>query len=229
MVSFEVNFSYDDRASKAKYVWEKYKSILQGQKILDVGADQCHLKEHMDVDASYWGVGLGGNPDQQVDLEQNGLPFEDDEFDVVLCLDVLEHLENIHQVFDDLCRVARKHVIISLPNPLRCLWKRLCSEDYQPGQMMKFYGLPLEPPEDRHKWFFDAEEAERFIYYRAGKNGMHVVHLDFDSHFSPSRSKRGKVKALARRLLLRKDLELKRLYSGRLWAVLEKTVGDRQL
>lgn len=34
---------------------------------------------------------------------------------------------------------------------------------------MKFYGLPLDPPDDRHRWFFGPEEALNFIIYRANK------------------------------------------------------------
>lgn len=33
-----------------------------------------------------------------------------------MALDVLEHTNTIHHAFDELCRVARRHVIIALPN-----------------------------------------------------------------------------------------------------------------
>ena len=192
--------------------------ILRGRKILDVGADKCYLKQHLDEGASYRGIGLGGHPDQQVDLEQGEIPFPDNSFDCVLCLDVLEHLEHIHQIFDECCRVAREHVIISLPNPLCLVYNRLCFGDYRPGQFTKFYGLPLEPPPDRHRWFFSYEEAEKFILYRAGLNGMRILQMEPQGVGSePSRWKR-----LARMILFRNDLNLKNLYAGTLWAVLEK-------
>ena len=83
---------------------------------------------------------------------------------------------------------------------------------------MKFYGLPLEPPEDRHKWLFSNEEAEKFILYRAGLNRMRVLQMDnYGIGREPTRWKR-----LARMLLFRNDLNLKNLYAGTLWAVLEK-------
>ncbi|GAG42554.1 unnamed protein product, partial [marine sediment metagenome] len=68
--------------------------------------DECHLKQHLDEGASYWGIGLGEHLDQQVNLEKEKIPFPENSFDCVLCLDVLEHLEHIHQVFDELCRVT---------------------------------------------------------------------------------------------------------------------------
>ena len=174
---FHSDYKYTDRSSKAEYVWRKYRSILTGS-ILDVGADECHLKSHLDEDTSYLGIGLGGTPDRQVDLE-NGVPFPDNSFDCVLCLDVLEHLENIHDVFDELCRIAKKYVILSLPNPHMVLLNYKKAElNYSDEQHIKFYGLPLEKPADRHRWFFSGEEACRFILYRAEKNGMQVIQLD---------------------------------------------------
>lgn len=218
---FHTNHRYADRETKAKYVWLKYRSILKGR-ILDIGADECYLKQYLPADAEYWGIGLGGHPDQQVDLEQEKIPFPDNSFDCVLCLDVLEHLENIHEVFDELCRVTRHYVIILLPNPWKNFYNMLRRGEYRPGQPMKFYGLPLEPPEDRHKWFFSCEEAEKFILYRSGKMGMRVVQMDYQGVGSEGRGWRRLVRAIARSVLFRNDLNLKALFSGPLWVVLEK-------
>jgi len=218
---FQTDYRYTDRETKAQYVWLKYQPILRDRKILDVGTDECHLKQHPDEEASYWGIGLGGHPDQEVDLEKEGIPFPDNSFDCVLCLDVLEHLENIHRIFDELCRVTRHHVIISLPNPLGLLYHRLRFGDYLPGQLTKFYGLPFEPPPDRHRWFFSNEEAEKFILYRAGLNGMRVLQMDnYGMGGEPTRWRR-----LACFILFRHDFNLKNLYAGTLWAVLEKIGG----
>ena len=171
---------------------------------------------------STWASGLGGHPDQQVDLDKEGIPFPDSSFDCVLCLDVLEHLEHIHQVFDECCRVARHHLIVSLPNPLGVAYGRLRFGDYRPGQFTKFYGLPLEAPADRHRWFFSYGEAEKFICYRAGLNGMRVLQMEPERMGGePTRWKR-----LARMVLFRNDLNPRNLYAGTLWAVLERIADD---
>jgi 2-polyprenyl-3-methyl-5-hydroxy-6-metoxy-1,4-benzoquinol methylase len=43
------------------------------------------------------------------------LPFEDDRFDLVLCLEVLEHLERPSAAVGELRRVAREHLVLSVP------------------------------------------------------------------------------------------------------------------
>ena len=43
------------------------------------------------------------------------LEFTDDAFDVVICLEVLEHLERPADAVRELARVARKHLLVSVP------------------------------------------------------------------------------------------------------------------
>ena len=116
IMQFHTDFKYTSREDKPEYVWWKYGEILRG-KILDVGADECGLKRFLPEGAEYMGIGLGGSVDVAIDLEKERLPYEDNSFDCVLCLDVLEHLDNLHEVFDELCRVTGKYLVISLPNP----------------------------------------------------------------------------------------------------------------
>jgi len=218
-VRFTTDFHYTDRTSKARYVWLKYGEILRGSRILDVGADECHLKEHLDPSATYWGVGKGGNPDQEVDLESGELPFADGSYDCVLCLDVLEHLENAHFIFDELCRVARRHLVVSFPNPWAVFWHMLRARDYRPRQPLKFYGLPPERPPDRHRWFFSQREAREFIEHRAANRGMQILQMDNESDVPPRLDWK---KRWAMSILLRPDVDVESLYVGPLWAVLEK-------
>ena len=216
-------YVFADRETKARYVWLKYRTILENSSILDVGAGECHLKNHLPDSASYWGIGLGGYPDQQIDLEKENIPFPDDSFDCVLCLDVLEHLENIHEVFDELCRVSRRYVVISLPNPWADLYNVLRFGDYCPGQPMKFYGFPQNKTEDRHKWFFSNEDARCFVEYRAIKNDMTVAQINnIVTGGEPGNRVMRRLRKFARDFLFRKDLNVDNLYAGTLWAVLKK-------
>lgn len=44
------------------------------------------------------------------------LPYKDHSFDLVLCLEVLEHLENPKKAISEIIRVSKKSAIISVPN-----------------------------------------------------------------------------------------------------------------
>jgi SAM-dependent methyltransferase len=44
------------------------------------------------------------------------LPFKNNTFDLVVCTEVLEHLENPKKAYRELLRVSRKYVLISVPN-----------------------------------------------------------------------------------------------------------------
>lgn len=145
--------------------------------MLDVGADEGLLGRCLPTDVNYVGIGLGGSNSNVIpyDLEQLPLPFESDSFDCVVCSDVLEHLENMHAVFDDLCRLSNRHVLLSLPNPLQCVYRCMQGNPHSPERYTKFYGLPPEREADRHRWFFTPSEARRFVRYRASKNGCSVL------------------------------------------------------
>lgn len=223
-MKFSTDFEFQDRESKARYVWLKYHPLLKGR-ILDVGADRCHLKKHLPAGTVYTGIGIEGTPDVRVDLEEEGLPFRNDSFDCALCLDVLEHLENLHSTFDELCRVSRRYVIVSLPNPWANFYKALTRNPHRhyAQDMLKFYGLPLEPPGDRHRWFFSNEDAEKFIAYRAARNAMCIVQMDNDGIRHRRLSLKTLVRRLAETILFRNDFfNFKNVRAGTLWAVLER-------
>jgi SAM-dependent methyltransferase len=44
------------------------------------------------------------------------LPFPDRAFDIVLCLEVLEHLDDPRRALVELCRVSRQWLLLSVPN-----------------------------------------------------------------------------------------------------------------
>jgi ubiquinone/menaquinone biosynthesis C-methylase UbiE len=53
-----------------------------------------------------------------LEADAEHLPFADKSFDVVISSHVLEHLPDFDQGFRELCRVARKRVIVALPTGL---------------------------------------------------------------------------------------------------------------
>lgn len=150
--------------------------------ILNVGGGgKKHLAKYLNKEISYYEIDIAGKPDLIFDLERDDLKiFKTNQFETVLCTDVLEHINDFHNVFNHLLRISNKNVIISLPNSYQSILATLSSQD-----TMKFYGLPLKKPEDRHKWFFSATDIESFfinsssIYNYKIKTLIHLG-LDYD-------------------------------------------------
>lgn len=221
---FATGLNYTDRKTKAEYVFDKYKQLLAG-KVLDVGADAMYLKPLIvNSGGAYVGIGYGQGIDYEINLESTPYPFQDKQFDTVLCLDVLEHLENIHQVFDELCRISKTYIVVSLPNPWAEFFSVLRKGDYSEAQQMKFYGLPANKPLDRHRWFFSEKEGMNFIKYCAQKNGWELLASDSERS-SRQFAGEGWTGVLARCLLksiFRRDIDSLGLHHGTSWFVLRK-------
>ncbi len=165
-------------------------------------------------DVDYLGVDVTGRSDVQLDLEYiTRLPFDTGSFDCVVCTDVLEHLDNLHLIFGELIRVAKTYVIISLPNN----WVNARQPITRGRGSLSHYGLPGEPPLDRHKWFFSMSEAEGFIHYQLGKYAVSMR----DYHVT-EKPRPWLVRALRRMRYPSQMCYLNR-YAHTLWVVLEKT------
>jgi ubiquinone/menaquinone biosynthesis C-methylase UbiE len=168
----EMKLVYRSRKERAEYAFKKYGNFLEGS-VLDVGCGEAYLKKY--VTGEYVGVDMAGSHDIFVDLEKGKMPFKDGSFDCVVCTDVLEHMNDIHAVFVELTRVTKKYVILSLPNNWAPFMGRILM-GY--GNSPKFYGLPLNQPKDRHKWFFNCEEAKAFVYGMAKRTNTRVIRCE---------------------------------------------------
>jgi Methyltransferase domain len=157
--------------AKAESVVAAYPKIWSGT-VLDVGCrDQALRRALAERPVRYVGLDIHPPADLLADLD-DGVPMGDEEADVVVALDVLEHTNDIHRAFDECCRVARSHVVIALPNQfeLHDRWATVRGRA-RSGK----YGLPLEPPADRHRWLFTFDEARAFCRHRAGPAGWRVA------------------------------------------------------
>lgn len=210
------------REDRMAYVYDKYSPLLQ-HSVLDVGADNCLLANYLPTGCEYKGIGLGGKSEKliQFNLEQAPFPFVDQRFETVVCLDVLEHLENIHEVIDEIFRVAAKNVIISLPNPIASLFGYFKKGCYSKDKQMKFYGIAPTPELDRHKWFYTPEEAGLFVQARAAANNFEVV--QFDQRGLPNMKKtKNVVKEIILKKLIGPNLSLDEIFGGTMWWALER-------
>lgn len=162
-----INFS--SRESRSRFVAARFNKYLD-KSVLDVGCFEAPLRDILNC-ASYTGIDMAGRPDLTVNLDKiDCLPFDNNKFKCVLCIDVLEHLDNLHTIFDELVRVSEKFIIVSLPN----CWCEARRPIEKGKGRFGHYGLPLHKPEDRHKWFFSLTEARQFIEGKAKELNLSI-------------------------------------------------------
>lgn len=129
--------------------------------LLDIGCRTMALKKHLKSCREYFGADLvPGENILECNLEQGLIHFEDKSFDIVVALDVLEHLENAHHALHEMIRVARRAVFVSLPNMYYIKFR--LNFLFGKGLSGK-YAFPVDPVLDRHRWVMSYSEAVNFI------------------------------------------------------------------
>lgn len=108
------------------YRFKRVKRYLYGDSVLDVGCQKADFLNLIKSDYQIAGIEVNG---ERVDccnqaLGQDAvrlgnldgrLDFEDNSFDTVVCLEVLEHLDDPEKALKELVRISRKRIIITVP------------------------------------------------------------------------------------------------------------------
>ncbi len=131
-----------------------------GETILDVGCatgDYCNkLKKHgfkcvgVDINQKYVDKTLGKGIEAYV-MDAENLDFPDNSFDTILLFEVLEHVKRPDLVLREANRVAKKNVLISVPNVTKF-------------SKLKEYGLTYDHMLDQdHTNFFTKQDLEKLL------------------------------------------------------------------
>jgi len=155
---------YTSRKGRQEFLLRQCKDFIYNKKVLDVGCGEAYLRARIE---DYVGIDIAGNPDICFDLEQGVLPFDDNSFDLAICLDVLEHIQAAHKILEEIFRVSRSHVVVSLPNEYT-LYFRLRFLLGKPKKELGWF------PRNRHKWLASYNQAKEFIGFYAGRCGFKV-------------------------------------------------------
>jgi len=137
--------------------------------LLDIGCRNGILRKYLPEEMSYTGVDLSPGPNvTQVCNVEHGIPFADASFDAVVALDVLEHIDNIWFAFDEMVRVARRQVMVVLPNSYHFRERTRFLRGREGGK----YVLSPDPIHDRHRWLPSYRSAHAFCARQAVRHGL---------------------------------------------------------
>jgi hypothetical protein len=173
MPTVKVEFGkFEKRIDRSKFVYTRFGKYFDG-KTLDIGCYEAPLRE-MIGRCLYVGVDIAGDPDIRADLNRTvSLPFADQEFKTVIAIETLEHIDELHRLFAECVRVARTYLIVSLPN----CWRDARVPIARGRGSFAHYGLPVNPPLDRHRWFFNFTDAIDFFRQISSKYGMEIIEI----------------------------------------------------
>ena len=126
---------------------------LNNETILDIGCRDKIFKNYLQGDYKYLGVDY--NPhDRNTDFInhnlENGLPKNLEQINIINAADVLEHVENIHEIFNECFKIANKKISIALPN---MAYYKFRFKFAITGEISDKYIFKSNKVIDRHRWF----------------------------------------------------------------------------
>jgi SAM-dependent methyltransferase len=109
-----------------RVVYDFLCGIKKNVKLLEVGAGDCILKSILPENIIYKSADMFGKPDYRIDLNKEKIPVKDETFDILVCLETLEHVLYVDEIIQELKRVTKKEgiFILSIPNEYN-FWLRL--------------------------------------------------------------------------------------------------------
>lgn len=125
------NYYKDAEFTDERYRWiiENFFASTKDKTILEIGCGTGTLLNLLrkknkvyGVDASKTGIEKAKSKNIEsylLDVNTAILPFADDYFDITICLETIEHLENPYHCLKEIRRVLKKNgqLLISIPNP----------------------------------------------------------------------------------------------------------------
>jgi SAM-dependent methyltransferase len=142
---------------------EDFMQNVHNKKILDFGCGDARYKEIIGKNNSYVGIDVAESGHLSEDKNFNilwdkkKLPFNMDSFDIIVCTEVLEHVENIDITINELKRVLKKNGLLFVTMPF--IWV----EHEKPYDFRRFTSFGI-------KKFFSDNDFE-LVKYKKLVNG----------------------------------------------------------
>jgi len=97
-------------------IWKLPKD--KNYKLIDVGASEKYLSQLIPKNINYHSLDYCGEHDYIFNLDDGKLPIKDNSYDIVVCLETLEHTFYPHRIMKELLRIAKPGALffLSMPN-----------------------------------------------------------------------------------------------------------------
>lgn len=94
-------------------------------RLIDIGAATKEIRKFLPKHIKYYSLDNQGDHDFKFDLDFGKMPFKSGVFDIVLCLETLEHVKNPTEVLQEINRISRNdaQIYLSMPNEYN-IWLR---------------------------------------------------------------------------------------------------------
>ena len=161
------------------------KNFLNYEKIIDIGARDCLVKELIADKSKYLSIDIHQNSSNSIDIvgDVTNLDFSFiGENDIILALDVLEHIDDIHTIVEKLFDSNAGAIIICLPNTSN--WKYRFNyfiKGRLPGNKYKL--ISDSRIIDRHRWLTPISESISMIKIMCKKTDRKFSFQPVDRHF----------------------------------------------
>ena len=162
--------------NRTEYVAKKL-GKLNGDKILDIGCREMILREYLQGNFNYLGLDYisskSSDPNFINHNLEEGLPSNLNDIDTIVALDVLEHIEKIHDVYKDFFNITKKTVVVALPN---MAYYKFRINFLIRGVLSGKYIFSEKKILDRHRWIPNYQSIDNFIYNNTPSNWTIKVH-----------------------------------------------------
>jgi 2-polyprenyl-3-methyl-5-hydroxy-6-metoxy-1,4-benzoquinol methylase len=151
---------------------------LNNKIVLDIGCRDQIFKKSLQGNFKYIGIDYDPKIDHSEFINhnlENGLPEQLGKIDIINAMDVLEHVENIHDIFNECFKKSEQKIAIALPN--MAYYKFRLTFLFS-GEISGKYIFHSKKIIDRHRWFTTYYNNINFVKTNTPKNWK-IKHYNF--------------------------------------------------
>lgn len=154
-----------DVVDRVRFVSRILESRPPVSAVLDVGCRDGSLADFLPSSTTYFGADLFQNERENVAYlgDIQSVVF-DRKFEQVVALDILEHVDDLHGLFDKLIGITETCLIVSMPN---CFDLKSRLNFFFKGTLGGKYRLGGLPSLDRHRWLVSDSDVISFFESKA--------------------------------------------------------------